>query len=83
MPGPGPAAGSGVGLPVSCQRVSLAEVWRRATTVLVALPFPAALELISGPAGAAGAGRTLIDVTNPAFTNTALPPGRSGGELIA
>jgi predicted dinucleotide-binding enzyme len=70
-------------LPVGCRQVSLAEVWRRASTVLVALPFPGALELMSGPAGAVGAGRTLIDVTNPAFTNTTLPPGRSGGELIA
>lgn len=62
----------------------LGELRRRASTVLLALPFPVALELMSGPAGQIGAGRTLIDVTNPAFaTGVALPPGRSGGELIA
>lgn len=62
----------------------LAELRQRASTVLLALPFPVALELMSGPAGQIGAGRTLIDVTNPAFaTGVTLPPGRSGGELIA
>jgi predicted dinucleotide-binding enzyme len=76
-PGPEP-------LPPGCRMAPLGEVWRRATTVLVALPFPVALELMSGPAGAVGAGRTLIDVTNPAFAAGGLvPPGRSGGELMA
>lgn len=66
--------------------VDLTEMLRRATTVVLALPFPGALDLLAAGLGEAGVGRVLIDVTNPrvgigaqTWSHTAL----SGGEQIA
>lgn len=71
-------------LPAESQMVSSSELWRRAATVMLAVPFPVAVHLMSGPAGRWGAGRTLIDVTNPSFgPDASLPTSRSGGEQIA
>ncbi|NYT95311.1 NADPH-dependent F420 reductase [Salinispora sp. H7-4] len=55
-----------------------------AAVVVLAVPFPAAVEFLRGPAGGQGRGRTLVDPTNPVLCEPALvPPGRSGGELLA
>jgi predicted dinucleotide-binding enzyme len=67
-----------------CHPVCLDDLLRRSDLVLLAVPFPVALALVSGPAGRLGAGRTLIDVTNPGQGSVrVVPPGISGGELIA
>jgi len=67
-----------------CQPATLDEVWRRARLVLLALPFPVARDLMSGPAGGLGGGRTLVDVSNPCLNpGDRPPPGHSAGELIA
>jgi 8-hydroxy-5-deazaflavin:NADPH oxidoreductase len=63
--------------------VPLETMWRGAGVVLLALPFPVALELVRGPAGRAGADRTLVDVTNPRLLPGGVWQPRSGGELIA
>jgi 8-hydroxy-5-deazaflavin:NADPH oxidoreductase len=77
-------AGSPAWLPPGCQVVSRTEMWRLATTVLLAVPFPVAIHMMSGPVGQDGSGRTLIDVTNPGFgPGGRLPADRSGGEQIA
>jgi predicted dinucleotide-binding enzyme len=79
-----PAAHPPPDLPPRCTLATLDDVWLRSGLVLLALPFPVALALMSGPAGRRGAGRTLIDATNPGLCpDAAVPPGRSGGELIA
>jgi predicted dinucleotide-binding enzyme len=71
-------------VPACCARVTLHEVWRWSGLVLLAVPFPVALGLMSGPAGRHGGGRTLVDATNPGLCpGAAVPPGLSGGELIA
>ncbi|TDC85949.1 hypothetical protein E1193_01200 [Micromonospora sp. KC606] len=63
-----------------------------ASAIILAVPFPIALAMASGPLGKRGEGRTLVDVTNPTMTqvtNPAMtraaspPPDRSGGERIA
>jgi len=55
-----------------------------ASAVILAVPFPIALRMVSGPLGRSGEGRTLVDVTNPAMTAAAVSPlDRSGGERIA
>lgn len=70
--------------PRHCEPARLVDVWRQARIVMLALPFPVALELMSGGAGWVGRGRTLIDVTNPGFTpDAARATRRSGGEMIA
>ena len=61
--------------------VSLGELVSRAELVVLAVPFPIAVAFGSGPAGRLGDGRTLVDATNPPAG--ALPPGLSGGEVIA
>jgi predicted dinucleotide-binding enzyme len=67
-----------------CHAASLGELLGRSELVLLAVPFPVAVALASGPAGRVGAGRTLIDVTNPGFgSQRTVPPDISGGELIA
>ncbi|GGK76498.1 NADPH-dependent F420 reductase [Mangrovihabitans endophyticus] len=79
-PGSGPARG----LPAACVAATLDEIWRGCHTVLLAVPFPVAMALVTGPAGRCGDGRTLIDATNPGLCrDRPLPPGISGGELIA
>lgn len=55
----------------------------RATALALALPFPVALTFAEGPAGRLGRGRTLIDLSNPTCTRSAVPADRSGGELLA
>ncbi|MEN3309357.1 MAG: 8-hydroxy-5-deazaflavin:NADPH oxidoreductase [Micromonosporaceae bacterium] len=89
-PGSGPAAAAGnlAGAPgdPSVRLVGLAELLRRAATVVLALPFPAALDTLAGGLGRAGSGRVLIDVTNPRFGPGAdewTATGVSGGERIA
>lgn len=60
------------------------DLLRWASTVVLAVPFPVALALAKRTLASRGAGRTLVDVTNPAMTPAApLPPGLSGGERIA
>ncbi|GAA5179033.1 NADPH-dependent F420 reductase [Rugosimonospora acidiphila] len=77
-----------------CVAVSLGELLRHGELVLLAVPFPVAVGFVSGPAGRFGAGRTLVDATNPGQNSwrgavrganppASLPPGISGGELIA
>jgi len=59
---------------------------RTASLLVLALPFAAALELMSGPPARAGAGRTLVDPTNPVLGPGPRPEaivGRSGGEVLA
>lgn len=64
--------------------VTARDVWRHSDAVLLAVPVTAALALLSGTPGRLGAGRPLIDATNPGFERTAVvPPGLSAGELIA
>ncbi|MEV6599837.1 NAD(P)-binding domain-containing protein [Actinoplanes sp. NPDC051346] len=76
--------GPAVDLPPDCTPATLDTVLRHTGPVLLALPFPVAIGLISGPAGRCGGGRTLIDATNPGFCrDRVVPPGLSGGELIA
>ena len=75
-PGWQPSAGPAGGDPVS-----LGELLSRAELVVLAVPFPVAVAFGSGPAGRLGDGRTLVDATNPPAG--ALPPGLSGGEVIA
>jgi 8-hydroxy-5-deazaflavin:NADPH oxidoreductase len=71
-------------LPPGCVVASLDQVWRFSRTVVLAVPFPVAMALVSGPAGRHGDGRTLIDATNPGLhPDRPLPPDVSGGELIA
>jgi predicted dinucleotide-binding enzyme len=67
-------------VPDSCVAATLSEVLGGCAPVLLAVPFAAALVLMSGPAGRGGAGRTLIDATNP---GEPVGAGRSGGERIA
>ncbi|MBG0566092.1 NADPH-dependent F420 reductase [Actinoplanes aureus] len=63
---------------------TLDHLLRHTRIVLLALPFPVALGLVSGPVGRCGGGRTLIDATNPGFCRDRMvPPGLSGGEIIA
>jgi predicted dinucleotide-binding enzyme len=63
---------------------SLDDVLRHTGTVVLALPFPVAVGLVSGPAGRCGGGRVLIDATNPGFCRDRMvPPDLSGGEIIA
>lgn len=67
-----------------CVAASLDQVWYGCRTVLLAVPFPVAIALVTGPAGRRGDGRTLIDATNPGLCpDRPIPPGLSGGELIA
>jgi predicted dinucleotide-binding enzyme len=66
-----------------CRSVPLAALWRQSGTVLLALPFAAAFELMRGTAARLGEGRVLIDVTNPRLSAGVPPTPRSGGELIA
>ncbi|MFI2710754.1 NADPH-dependent F420 reductase [Micromonospora sp. NPDC018662] len=54
-----------------------------AAVVVLAVPFPAAVDFLRGPAGGRGRGRTLVDPTNPVFGDPPPPAGRSGGELLA
>jgi 8-hydroxy-5-deazaflavin:NADPH oxidoreductase len=66
--------------------VDTAELLRRATTVVLALPFPAAVGILGRGLGRVGAGRVLIDVTNPRLGPH--PPAgavtwASGGERVA
>ncbi|GAB3159108.1 hypothetical protein GCM10027290_63530 [Micromonospora sonneratiae] len=90
---PGRAATTLAGVP-GCRATDPDSMLRQATMVLLALPFPVALHALRGPAGRIGAGRTLVDMTNPALgagqpqnavlgTGDTLPPSMSGGELIA
>ncbi|MFG2165607.1 NADPH-dependent F420 reductase [Micromonospora chersina] len=62
----------------------VADLLDGAALVVLAVPFPAAVEFLRGPAGRRGRGRTLVDPTNPVFCEPPMvPPGRSGGELLA
>jgi 8-hydroxy-5-deazaflavin:NADPH oxidoreductase len=68
----------------SAAAVSVDGLLRCSDIVLLAVPFPVAVGFASGPAGRLGAGRTLIDTTNPGQgPMRPLPPGISGGEVIA
>jgi predicted dinucleotide-binding enzyme len=70
--------------PGGCVAATLDQVWRDCRTVLLAVPFPVAIALVTGPAGRCGDGRTLIDATNPGLCrDRPVPPGFSGGVLIA
>ncbi|GGQ49153.1 NADPH-dependent F420 reductase [Couchioplanes azureus] len=70
--------------PPGCTPATLDDVLWHTDPVLLALPFPVAVGLASGPAGHCGDGRVLIDATNPGFCrDRVVPPGLSGGELIA
>jgi predicted dinucleotide-binding enzyme len=65
-------------------RHDLDDLLTWASVLIPAVPFPVVLKLASGPLSGRGAGRTLIDVTNPAMaTAQQVVPGRSGGERIA
>jgi len=72
---PGPTAGL----------APLDQVCRECDVVLLAVPFPVALALLSGPTGRCGRGRTLVDATNPRLGRHAAPPpgGGPGAELLA
>jgi predicted dinucleotide-binding enzyme len=71
-------------VPPHCRPAPLADVWQHTRLVLLALPFTAALDLMSGRAGGLGDGRTLVDVSNPGLCpDSPGPVERSGGELIA
>ncbi|MFI5495983.1 NADPH-dependent F420 reductase [Actinoplanes sp. NPDC051859] len=71
-------------VPPESTPATLDFVLRHTGPVLLALPYPVAAGLMSGPAGRCGGGRTLIDATNPGFCrDRVVPPGLSGGELIA
>jgi predicted dinucleotide-binding enzyme len=79
-----PETGPPAELPPECTPASLGQVLRDTSTVLLAVPFPVAAALVAGPAGRCGRGRTLIDATNPFLTRDRMvPPGLSGGEIIA
>jgi 8-hydroxy-5-deazaflavin:NADPH oxidoreductase len=76
-PGPRPP------VPPHCEPVRLAGIWQTADLVILALPFPVARAMMSGLPGRIGEGRALVDGTNPRFCpGSALPSGRSGGEII-
>lgn len=70
-------------LVAGCRTISLDTLLRRATLVIIALPFPVALDLVAANAERHGRDSILVDVTNPALSRVRLPPGRSGGELMA
>jgi predicted dinucleotide-binding enzyme len=79
-----PAPQTAAGLPAHCGPATLDDLWRRCAMVLLAVPFPVAVALVCGPAGRRGDGRTLVDATNPGLSRDRMvPPGLSGGELIA
>ena len=78
-PGWPPPVGDHCGVPVS-----LGDLVLSAGLVLLAVPFPVAVAFASGPAGRLGAGRTLVDATNPGHGATrTVAPEISGGEVIA
>lgn len=71
-------------VPAGCTAAALPALWRQAALVLLALPFPAARELMSGAAGLLGAGRVLVDVTNPRLTpGAAFTAGQCGAVVLA
>ena len=60
------------------------DLIQRAPLLVLAVPFPAALELMTG-ASCTGDGRVALDLTNPALGPGPPPPGihRSAGETLA
>ncbi|MGW5668662.1 NADPH-dependent F420 reductase [Micromonospora sp. NPDC003776] len=72
----------GTGSPI--QHTSIHAVVADADVVVLALPFSAALQMAQAGRLGPGRGRPLIDATNPCFDDAAqLPPGSSGGALVA
>jgi predicted dinucleotide-binding enzyme len=80
---------SGLGPALSGYRlVPLSTLLQRANIVILALPFPVAVDLLANGAGGLGEGRVLLDITNPRLSHGALheanvAASRSGGEVIA